>query len=380
LALWFDDSAAALPGRARRARPAHALRSFDGAAAAGPWRLEVRDRDRNGLQGALLGWGVRVVTAPCQRVARWTRSRRADDAVAPPPRVDASSVAIGSAWFVWAGRGRDLLRDLWRFDAGAWTQLRTEVALQPRPAGRVGTLTPWGVVAWAATGASTRASEPALALHTVWDDRWRAVNGTDAHAPAPRASPALALVGVAGSDSRLRGVDAPQLVLWGGATAAGPSGELWALPLQESLEDAVRVPWDSAATDELRAHPRLRAWVGRDAGAGVGAADGAGAVAASGVRAPVLDDLEGASAEARALARRTWVVADAGAAEPPGGWQAEARWRAVCPALLADRGAAALHWQLHCAQQPSAQSPQCTPSEVLVRAWCVRAYGAVGAA
>ena len=131
-------------------RPMSSLSRYNGQRAAGKWALRIVDRAGNNVTGELRRWGLVFETAPCERKTRWTRlypppnsgvyAETADDPFLaslpllshmPEPRVDASSVVIGSSWFLWGGSSSisyNLVyaRELWRFDAlvNRWTSLQ----------------------------------------------------------------------------------------------------------------------------------------------------------------------------------------------------------------------------------------------------------------
>jgi len=139
-------------------RPMSSFSRYTGQRAAGTWALRLVDRIGNNVTGELRRWGLIFETAPCERKTKWTRlypppasgyyAKTEEDAFLaslpllrqiPTPRVDSTSIVIGSSWFLWGGSSQisyNLLysRELWRFDSlvNRWTLLQPMSLTSPQ--------------------------------------------------------------------------------------------------------------------------------------------------------------------------------------------------------------------------------------------------------
>ena len=271
-------------------RPFESMKRFEGLPAAGEWSLELVDRRSGDFPGELRNWTIRLITAPCNIVSRWIPIEN-DEAVKPLPRMDATSIRVGESWFISDGRRGRPLNDIWRFDLQSleWNLVKPEGKESSRrgfrrpttlkPLGRAGVLSPWGVLAFGGRSPGGDNISPGLLWKYFPLDRsWKTIppfsnpvnlqqqreeierrNSVfendffkelqdryhldadvenairtairqelqEQQQPPRRVLPSLSLIGVAGTESRLRGVAEHKLLMYGGQTSSEELNDFW---------------------------------------------------------------------------------------------------------------------------------------------------------
>jgi len=212
-----------------------------------------------------------------------------------------------------------------------------------------------------------------------------------ASVPDRRALHALGLIGLAGTPSRLRGVQQEALLMYGGSSHIGEMNDLWTFVLKD-----VSLPIPPGAPEEAElkaalANTTLQALSAADAGAGVGGQLGSGSLPPGGFGAPhaaaetsradgeflpwSLSVFERSAGVQRPVPGTQLHSAQAA---PPGGYEAEIWWQRECSWRLQPDSAAHRGWHASCLSDGGAGSEACHIDALLLQAMCEKRYQSIG--
>jgi hypothetical protein len=214
--------------------------------------------------------------------------------------------------------------------------------------------------------------------------------------PLPRALHALAIGGLAGTETRLRGVAQPALYLYGGSSNSGEYNDLWHFALEEVK---MQVPANAAESAQLEAalkNSTLHEQRAADAGTGIGGTIGAGSVVAGGFGMPhaavqssnqlqqpprmgadVFLQMAGVKQPA-SNAPPPHNVATSVDAAPADGYAAGVWWERECAWRIVPGSAADQHWQQACLATSTSSTIPCRLDDVLLRAICEKRFQSIG--
>jgi subtilisin-like proprotein convertase family protein len=294
-------------------RPLSPLFRLHGHRASGRWGLRIIDRAGNNVTGELRDWGIVLETTPCERKSTWTRLFPSSTTLSndpfitalplltliPEPRVDATSVVVGSSWFLWGGMSAISHSDLWRYDSliNQWTCLQpmaSSTLLHSKHERSLGSLGPGlmqhgvisskGILKWGGLPSMSQNEADSVPGYSISNQEETCISSSEGDVTYTCASPSLVtnlwdfvssfwkrlhpsqspftfsgpstclgsswcksppllrhgaftIIGEEGTKTQARGIRYPTLVLYGGANVHSGSlhKDLWTLELKETV-------------------------------------------------------------------------------------------------------------------------------------------------
>merc|ERR1711871_1593374 len=236
-------------------RPISPLDVYNDLQVRGEWSLRVYDKRTNELQGNLSSWQLHFTMRPCEARYVWKNLTPLVSGPhgSPDPRYRHSAVVVEGNMYLWGGHSWARFSDIWRFHLKTYTWYKIENVKYRAPEryGRASVISPWQILNFG--GYSHTKFVPFVWRYDPVHFKWERVDtfGTpggpvtfthrSTEEPAPtlygeimpvaRTMASLSIIGLKNSPSRKRGIQRPQLLMFGGYDGVSYLDDLWQLDL-----------------------------------------------------------------------------------------------------------------------------------------------------
>lgn len=236
-------------------RPISPLDVYNDLQVRGEWSLRVYDKRINELHGNLTSWKIHLTMRPCEARYVWKNLTPLVSGPhgSPDPRYRHSAVVVEGSMYLWGGHSWARLSDIWRFqlDTNTWYKIDNIPYRAPERYGRASVISPWQVLYFG--GYSHTKFVPFVWRYDPVHFKWERIDtfGTpggpvtythrSTEEPAPtlfgeimpvaRTMASLAIIGLKNTPSRKRGIQRPQILMFGGYDGVSYLDDLWQLDL-----------------------------------------------------------------------------------------------------------------------------------------------------